>query len=145
MDLKTDLTKLIKQVYVWAGRPTKDGADLLRNLAAEIEHAHTLYTGNVKPVQKALVPVFYDRKNNCEVRSIDIRSIDLVKYRAGIDNEGYSQGTPIKTLTDKYGEETHFIVEEVVSEFGYKSSTCLDSHNWDNHCNYSDLVFLRFE
>lgn len=89
--------------------------------------------------------IFYDRKNKCEVSANDLLTIKLVESYAGVDDEGFSVGTPIHTVTKKYGHDCLFVGERIVSEFGYKSKNCPSYCNWDFHCNYSDLVFLRFE
>ena len=49
--LKKDLTTLIAQVYKWAGRPTRDGAKKLRNVANECElkwDLHALVDAHIK-------------------------------------------------------------------------------------------------
>lgn len=146
MSLPADLKLLIDKVYEWASRPTKNGAKDLRAFAAKLENDHLLeHWDSIKPIPRRLVSVFYDRKNKCEVKHTDLIQIKLISYYAGLDNEGFAVGTPTKTLTDKYGDDLMFVAEEQISEFGYKSNNCPDYMNWDNHCNYADLVFLRFE
>lgn len=92
-----------------------------------------------------MIVLFYDRKNKCQVKSTELMPINLIKTFAGVDSEGYPRGTPVKTITKKYGEDCLFVSEEVMSTYGYKSVGCPDHCNWDNHCNVQDLVFLGLE
>lgn len=87
--------------------------------------------------------LFYDRKNDCNVKASQLMEINLVECYGAIDDEGFGAGTPVKTLTEKYGEECHVIGQRVVSKLGYKSEKCPAFCNWDNHLNPSDLVFLK--
>lgn len=89
--------------------------------------------------------IFYDRKNKCEVSSDQLMEISLWETYAAVDNEGFAPGTPVKTLTDEYGEGCLSISTRRIGELGYKSDNCPSYKNWDYWCNTSDLVFLRLE
>lgn len=89
--------------------------------------------------------VFYDRKNRQEVGSDQLMSIKLMESYAAVDDEGFSQGTPVKTLTEKYGEDCLSIATRQIATLGYKSEKCPSYCNWDLWLNESDLVFLRMD
>jgi len=113
--------------------------------------------------------LFYDRKNNCEVRAsqlVEIRLHNCV-LSADEDETEYS-GRRIRPVTfepipesvlrcndlDKRYEGWETWEKERVAKYihvgtqqiarlGYKSPDCHKYHNWDRWCNDADLVFLR--
>jgi hypothetical protein len=90
--------------------------------------------------------LFYDRKNQQEVWNDQLMdAVSFVEYYVAVDDEGMPRGTPIKTLTDKYGPECTVIGERRVADFIYKSEWCPKHQNWDKWCNLSDLVVLRLQ
>lgn len=166
-----DLKDLINKVHEWAGRPTKDGAKLLRDFAGELETKYEKYN-------EGLVAVFYDKKNKREVKSIELMKIKLIRNLVGCDDQEvkpsdrrYLPNNEYREIMDESGFEScvkHGIIqredyppfteweqekvvvygyptEQIISDIGYKSEKCPSFCNWDNHCMESDLVFLRFE
>lgn len=71
--------------------------------------------------------LFYDQKNHCEVKSSDLMRINLTRN---------------KLVMDEYNRKI-VNLPETIGTIGYKSKNCPTSHNWDNWCNDSDLIFLR--
>ncbi len=71
-----------------------------------------------------MTAIFYDRKNNREVSNSELIPINYV----------------VDLMTAENGE-----FELKRGEFGYKSDYCTQYVNWDLTCNYTDLVFIRFE
>lgn len=72
--------------------------------------------------------VFYDRRNKREVKSSELRPINLVEMRLVVDEKhlGYLKEYKLGTL-------------------GYKSDKCPEHCSWDMWLTESDLVFLRVE
>jgi len=82
--------------------------------------------------------IFYDRKNNREVKSSELMQINLVETRLVIDSEEYTRG-------EWLGQVKHpaYLKEKQIGSIGYKSEKCPKYSNWDLTLHTSDLVFLR--
>ena len=92
-----------------------------------------------------MIVLFYDRKNKRQVRSDQLMSINLCESYAAVSDEGFGPGTPVKTLTDKYGDECLVIATRILATIGYKSENCPKYCNWDLWTTINDLIFLNFE
>lgn len=89
--------------------------------------------------------IFYDRKNKREVANDQLVQAHVFESYAGVCDEGFGPGTPLKELIEKFGEEMVYISTRKVASLGYKSEKCPTYQNYDLMCNDSDLVFLRTE
>lgn len=170
MSLKNDLGILIKAVNEWAGRPTKDGAKMLRALASEIEEDHK------DTKEGGIISVFYDKKNKREVKSSDLMHTNVIRNLVSCDPEEdvfpsgrriSPDGEPMTKTQYDYYEQKGYMKdsdhppfdqwkeelsvryghpkEERIGEIAYKSDKCPSYANWDMFCMTNDLVFLRFE
>lgn len=112
--------------------------------------------------------LFYDRKNNCEVRASQLVEIRLHNcVLSADDDEAEYSGRRIHPVTgenipesllkddflDEYPGWESWAKEKVakyihvgsqqIARLGYKSPACDKVYNWDRWCNDADLVFLR--
>ncbi len=86
----------------------------------------------MKNKNKGLIAVFYDRKNNQEVKNTELCFINYTVELAVIDSCENA-----KKILNSHDLQ--------LGELGYKSKECHSYRNWDLTCMYTDLIFLRFE
>jgi hypothetical protein len=84
--------------------------------------------------------IFYDRKNNLEVNSKDLKNTKLVEMRLVVDSDEYTTGLWL-------GPTKHpaYLQEHIISNLCYKTKDCPKYCNWDKDTSVEHLVFLRFE
>jgi len=116
-----------------------------------------------------MIALFYDRKNDCQVRSDQLVEIKLHNcVLSADDDEAEYSGRRINPRTyepiqeswlrcndldQKYKDwekwDKEYIAKYIhvgtqqIARLGYKSPSCDKFHNWDRWCNDSDLVFLK--
>jgi hypothetical protein len=88
-----------------------------------------------------MIAVFYDRKHNCEVRSSELCSINLMHYPVTFDDDGEA---PCQVTPD-FHKDRLFTRGVQLGTIGYKSPDCASYKNWDRWLNLDDLVFLKLE
>lgn len=79
-----------------------------------------------------MVVVFYDRKNQREVRSDELMPITLVQ-------------NVVRAEAGQNWKKNMWIDELPLGTIGYRSAKCPSYQNWDLYLTESDLVFLRLE
>lgn len=89
--------------------------------------------------------IFYDRRNKYEVKASELLLCNVIEAKVKAVAEEYPSGTPINTITSKYGDDMIYIFNEPAFDFIYKSKNCPEYLSFDKMCNYADLIFLRLE
>lgn len=79
MSIRNDLTTLIDAVHLWAGRPTKDGAKDLLELASQIETAYF----SPKPIVNMSSLELQNEENSTDIYRVAARVKNLARADGG--------------------------------------------------------------
>lgn len=85
-----------------------------------------------------MIAVFYDRKNNRNVRSDQLGWTKVVETSLVVDAEERTHGE-----WQGRKKEKAFLNEKLLANLCYKSPNCPASQNWDMCTSIEHLVFLN--